>query len=134
MSEAVTIALIGGAAGIITALFTGGIKVYELIKEHRGASFEEKVQTAVTPIVENAIKPIEDRLDYMQQDVTRMRLLSLIRDEPEDAENILKVGRIYFSGMHGNSEASKRFARWLKEQNIKAPDWFIEKRSKKCLL
>lgn len=127
MSEAVTIALIGGGAGIITALVTGGIKIYELIQARKGETFETKVQNAVAPIIGEAVKPIEDRLDYMQQDVTRMRLLSLVQYEPEDAENILKVGKIYFSGMHGNSEASKRFARWLKEQNIKAPDWFTKK-------
>ena len=130
MSEGVIIAWIGGAAGIIAAVTTLISKVYEIWKDHKGETLEQQI----SPIVEKALVPVNAKLDYMQTDVTRMRLLTLIRHEPKDAENILIVGKIYFSQMHGNSEASKRFARWLKEQNIKAPDWFIEKRSKKCLL
>ena len=123
MSEAVIIAIIGGAAGIITALTTGGIKIYELIKASKEKSLEDRVK----PIIVEALEPTNRRLDAVQLDVTRMRLMSLIRNEPSDAENILIIAKIYFVDMGGNSEASKLFARWLKQENIKKPEWFIER-------
>lgn len=123
MSDAVIIAIIGGAAGIITALFTGAIKIYELIKASKEHSLEDRVK----PIIVEALEPTNRRLDAMQLDVTRMRLMSLIRNEPSDAENILIIAKTYFENMGGNSEASKQFARWLKQENIKKPEWFNER-------
>lgn len=120
MSDAVVIALIGGAAGIVTAVTTGVIKIYELVKSSKSKSLEERIK----PVIEEAIAPTNQRLDLMQVDVTRMRFLNLMRDDPTDAENILILGKRYFENMHGNSEASKQFARWLKEQHIKTPEWF----------
>lgn len=123
MSEAVIIAIIGGAAGITTALTTGAIKVYELFKARKEKTLEDRVR----PIIVEALEPTNRRLDAMQLDVTRMRLMSLIRNEPSDAENILIIAKIYFESMAGNSEASKQFARWLKQENIKKPEWFNER-------
>ena len=120
MSEAEILALTGGIAGVIAAITTLLTKVYEIWKEHKGDNIESKI----TPVVEKALAPINAKLDYMQIDVTRMRLLTLIRHEPKDAENILAVARIYFRQMKGNSEASKQFNRWLKQENIKKPEWF----------
>ena len=126
MSDTVIIAIIGGAAGIITALTTGIVKIYELFKSSKEKSLEDRVK----PIIVEALEPTNRRLDAMQLDVTRMRLMSLIRNEPSDAENILIIAKTYFENMGGNSEASKQFARWLKQENIKKPEWFNE-RSKK---
>lgn len=123
MSDAVIVAIIGGAAGITTALTTGAIKVYELIKASKEKSLEDRVK----PIIVEALEPTNRRLDAVQLDVTRMRLMSLIRNEPSDAENILIIAKIYFVDMGGNSEASKLFARWLKQENIKKPAWFKER-------
>lgn len=121
MSETIIVALIGGgAAGFATTLFTIGLKIYEIHKANKEKTLEERIK----PVIVDAIRPTNDKLDAMQIDVTRIRLLDLMRYEPEDAENILDIGEKYFSGMHGNSEASKQFARWLKERNIKKPAWF----------
>ena len=124
MSDAMWVAIIGGGAGIITALSTVGFKIYEYYRQRKEKTLEERIR----PVIDEAIKPTNDRLDYMQRDVTRMRLLSLMKDEPTDAENILMVGKLYFSGMSGNSEASKRFDNWLEEQHIKKPEWFRYKK------
>lgn len=120
MNEAEILALTGGIAGVIAALTTLLTKVYEMWKEHRGENIESKI----TPVVERALVPVNFKLDNMQVDVTRMRLLSLMRHEPKDAENILIIARSYFGQMKGNSEASKQFSRWLKQENIKKPEWF----------
>ena len=120
MSETIIIAIIGGAAGIISAIGTLGFKIYETVMARKEKTLEERLQ----PVVEKALEPTNEKIDYMQRDVTRMRLLDLIRYEPSDAENILAIAKIYFKGMHGNSEASIQFNRWLNEQNIKKPEWF----------
>lgn len=120
MSEAIIVAIIGGGAGFVTALFTVGLKIYEIRKANKEKSFEERIK----PVIDEAIAPTNKRIDNMQVDVTRMRLLNLIRDEPTDAENILLVGKLYFDGMRGNTEASKQFDKWLKKENIKKPEWF----------
>lgn len=123
MSDEVIVAWIGGAAGIIAAVTAMVAKIYEIWKERRGETLEAKI----TPVVEKALVPVNAKLDYMQVDVTRMRLLSLIRHEPKDAENILLIAHTYFDQMKGNTEASKVFDRWLEQENIKKPDWFNPK-------
>ena len=120
MSDTVIIALIGGTAGIITAVGTVLFRVYDIVQKKKQISFSEEVRE----VVREELKPAEERLDDIKRDVTRMRLLDLIRYESGDAENILTIGKLYFDGYHGNSEASKQFARWLKQEKIKKPEWF----------
>ena len=120
MSDAVIIALIGGTAGIITAVGTVLFKVYDIVQKRKQTSFSEEVRE----VVREEVVPLEERLDDIKRDVTRMRLLDIIRNEPSDAENALAIGKLYFDGYHGNSEASKQFARWLKQEKIKKPEWF----------
>lgn len=124
MSDEIVVAIIGGAAGIVGAFSVLIDKIYNIIKERRGNTLEKRVGTVVQPIISEAVKPIITKQDMLQRDVTRIRLLDLIRHEPHDAENILIVGKIYFGDFKGNSEASKQFARWLKTENIKRPEWF----------
>lgn len=124
MSEAIIVAIIGGGAGFITALFTIGLRIYEIHNANKEKTLEERIK----PVIVDAIRPTNDKLDAMQIDVTRIRLLDLIRHEPTDAENILSVAKIYFSNMNGNSEASKQFDRWLELENIKKPEWFKYKK------
>lgn len=124
MSDVVIVAVVGGVCGIITTLITGIPKLYEMWKNHKGDTIEARIEKAMQEAMKKCSKMTNEKLDNIQRDVTRMRLMSLIQYEPLDAENILKVGKIYFDDMKGNSEASKRFSKWLKEQNIKKPSWF----------
>ena len=123
MSDAVVVAAIGSTAGIIAAVSAVVFKVYEIMKSRKEKTLEDRVK----PIIVEALEPTNRRLDAVQLDVTRMRLMSLIRNEPSDAENILIIAKVYFVDMGGNSEASKLFARWLIQENIKKPAWFKER-------
>lgn len=120
MSDAVIIAIIGGTAGIITAVGTIFFKWYDIVQKKKEAGFADEVRK----VVKEEVKIVDDKLDGLQRDVTRMRLLDIIRNEPSDADNCLKVAKLYFDGYHGNSEASKQFAKWLKQEKIKKPEWF----------
>ena len=124
MSDAVIIAVIGGVSGIVTTLITGIPKLYEMWKNHKGDTVEARIEKAMQDAMKKCSTITNEKLDVLQRDVTRIRLMYLIYREPQDAENILTVGKLYFDGLQGNSEASKVFDRWLKEQNIKKPSWF----------
>lgn len=124
MSDAVIIAVIGGVCGIVTTLITGVPKLYDIWKSHKGDTVEARIEKAMSEAMKKCSSITNEKLDGLQRDVTRMRLMYLIYREPQDAENILSVAKLYFTGLCGNSEASKVFARWLKEQNIKRPSWF----------
>lgn len=124
MSDAVIIAVIGGVSGIVTTLITGIPKLYEMWKNHKGDTVEARIETAMKDAMQKCSSQTNEKLDSIQRDVTRIRLMYLMHHEPQDAENIIVIAKLYFDGFHGNSEASKTFARWLKEQNIKKPSWF----------
>lgn len=124
MSDAVIIAMIGGICGIVTTLITGVPKLYEMWKNHKGDTIEARIEKAMQEAMKKCSAITNEKLDGIQRDVTRIRLMYLMHHEPQDAENILTVAKIYFNGLHGNTEASKVFSRWLKEQNIKKPSWF----------
>lgn len=120
MGETIIIALIGGGAGIISAIATVGFKIHEIMQARKGRTLEARM----APIIERGLKPTNDKIDALQLDVTRLRLLSLIRNEPKDAENILKIASLYFATLKGDSEASKQFTAWLRQEDIKCPEWF----------
>lgn len=125
MSDTVIVAIVGGIAGIVTTLITGIPKLFEMWKAHKGDTIEVRIKNAMDETFKKCSEMTNKKLDNIQRDVTRMRLLSLMRHEPEDAENILIVAKMYFKDMEGNSEASKCFAKWLKKENIKRPSWFL---------
>ena len=124
MSDAVIIAVIGGVCGIVTTLITGIPKLYEMWKNYKGDTVEARIEKAMSEAMKKCSSITNEKLDGLQRDVTRIRLMYLIYREPQDAENILSVAKLYFTGLCGNSEASKVFSRWLKEQNIRKPSWF----------
>lgn len=124
MSDVVLVAVVGGVCGIITTLITGIPKLYEMWRSYKGDTVEARIKQAMETTLRKCSVMTNEKLDNIQRDVTRIRLMSLIHYEPQDAENILIIAKIYFDGLHGNTEASKVFARWLKEQNIKKPEWF----------
>lgn len=133
MSDAVVIAIVGGGCGIITTLITGIPKLYELWREHRGDTIESRVGEIMSEAMEQCSNTTNEKIDALrgdvcnlQKDVTRLRLIYLIHNEPTDAENILSIGKLYFGDLHGNSEAKNIFERWLVEQDIKQPLWLKE--------
>lgn len=133
MSDAVVIAIIGGGCGIATTLITGIPKLYELWKEHKGDTLESRIERAMNEAMKQCSNATNKKIDALrgdigsiQKDVTRLRLIYLIHNEPTDAENILSIGRLYFGDLRGNSEAKNIFERWLLEQGIKRPLWLKE--------
>ena len=54
--------------------------------------------------------------------VTRMELLSLIRDDPNNVDAILQVAEYYFIELDGNAYAHAVFEKWAKEHGV-ATGW-----------
>lgn len=54
--------------------------------------------------------------------VTRIELLSLIRDDPNNVDAILQVAEYYFIELDGNAYAHAVFEKWAKEHGV-ATGW-----------
>ena len=54
--------------------------------------------------------------------VTRMELLSLFRDDPNNVDAILQVAEYYFIELDGNAYAHAVFEKWAKEHGV-ATGW-----------
>lgn len=50
--------------------------------------------------------------------VSRMELLSLIRDDPENVDAILQVAEYYFIELDGNAYAHAIFEKWANEHHV----------------
>jgi hypothetical protein len=50
--------------------------------------------------------------------LTRMELMGLIRNNPENTDAILQVAEYYFIQLHGNAYAHAMFEKWAKEHNV----------------
>lgn len=50
--------------------------------------------------------------------LTRMELMGLIRNNPENTDAILQVAEYYFVQLDGNAYAHAMFEKWAKEQNV----------------
>ena len=50
--------------------------------------------------------------------VTRMELLSLIRDDPENVDAILQVAEYYFVELDGNAYAHSIFEKWATKHDV----------------
>lgn len=50
--------------------------------------------------------------------VSRMELLSLIRDDPDNVDAILQVAEYYFVELDGNAYAHAIFEKWATEHNV----------------
>ena len=75
MSDAVIIALVGGICGIVTTLITGIPKLYEMWKSHKGDTVEARIEKAMKEAMKKCSAITNEKLDGLQRDVTRMRLM-----------------------------------------------------------
>lgn len=70
----------------------------------------------------NEIKKEIELIRKTQKDtntrVSRMELLSLIRNDPNNVDAILQVAEYYFVELDGNAYAHTIFERWATEHNV----------------
>lgn len=102
-----------------------------------GAGFATLLQFLITrrDAKNDRLAAIEERLDTMaksqqenERNMTRMQLLLMMSDYPQETQEILMIAEHYFTpppgGSGGNWYATALFNNWLKEHDVAKPSWF----------
>lgn len=83
------------------------------------------VSAVVGQIQENATASLRSDIEQLSNDVasikldtTRMQLMTLINEDPDNVTDILKVAKYYFKDLHGDWYMSGMFADWAEKHNI----------------
>ena len=63
--------------------------------------------------------------------LTRLQLMLLIADYPKKTDEIFDVAKYYFCVLDGDTYITGLFIDWLHNEDLKAPDWFVEHLNKK---
>ena len=69
-------------------------------------------------------KNIQGKLEILEKDGLRTQLLVLILLRPEAKQEILTLGKHYFTVLHGDWYMTDVFNHWLTEQGNSEPEWF----------
>lgn len=116
MSETVlqiTLAVLG-SSGLIGGIFS----VINTILSRRAAKSDKQKE------IEAKLIALEKSTQENKMDTTRLQMLVLMSDYPEDKQEILKVSERYFKDMGGNFYMDSIFSKWMKKNDIARPSWF----------
>lgn len=91
------------------------------------------VQFLITRSDRKKEKPIEAKLDKIideqkkaEKDSLRTQLLVMMSLMPTSTEEIMQLAERYFKELEGDWFYSSLFNKWLKENNIEKPIWFVK--------
>lgn len=133
-TTAIIVALIGGGAGIITAIKG----IIEYLDRRKGNTIEVKVKA----MVQEAIAPILSKLDDQSEkidkieahnaqqdkqlseirlDTTRTQLYFKMEHDLHNHDTILKIAYRYFVELRGDWVATIDFMAWAEKEKVKIP-------------
>ena len=72
--------------------------------------------------IDARIQPLATKIDAIEMDTTRIQLIDMIREEPDNEDSILKLARHYFVDLSGDWYATALFQDWCAERDIHV-DW-----------
>ena len=122
-TTAIIVALVGGSAGIITAIKG----VFEYIDKRKGNTVEAQVQKALAPLIEKVDaleehnRRQDERLLQIQLDTTRTQLYIKMEHDTHNHDTILKIAHRYFVELGGDWVATVDFLAWAKKEKIEIP-------------
>lgn len=99
---------------LITGLFGGGA-VFGFIQFWVTRHDAKKSDIDV---LKREVSAIRKSQDDMAVRVSRMELISLIREDPDNADAILQVAEHYFIALDGNAYAHALFEKWAKAHDV----------------
>ena len=92
------------------------------------------IQFLITRHDNNRANPIEKKIDKIleeqkksEKDNLRTQLLVMMNMMPNNHEEIMTLAERYFKELKGDWFYSSLFKKWLKDNNVEPPIWFIEK-------
>ena len=77
----------------------------------------------MTEHLDERIASVEDTLNSIRQDTTRLQLDNLINNDSDNIESILKVAKVYFIDMHGDWYMTEKFKKWGKDHDVDLSDF-----------
>lgn len=122
-TTAIIVALVGGLAGIITAIKG----IFEYIDKRKGNTIEAQVQKAIQPLIEkiDALEEHNRRQDeqliQIHLDTTRTQLYFKMEHDTHNHDTIFKIANRYFVELHGDWVATVDFLNWAKKEKIEIP-------------
>ena len=72
--------------------------------------------------IDEKLEPINSKVTAIEMDTTRIQLLSLIRNDPDNVDSIMKLARHYFVDLSGDWYATSIFQEWCAEKGVHI-DW-----------
>ena len=92
------------------------------------------IQFLITRHDNNRANPIEKKIDKIleeqkksEKDNLRTQLLVMMNMMPNNHEEIMTLAERYFKELKGDWFYSSLFKKWLRDNNVEPPIWFIEK-------
>ena len=77
----------------------------------------------MTEHLDERIASVEDTLNSIRQDTTRLQLDNLINNDSDNIESILKVAKVYFIDMNGDWYMTEKFKKWGKDHDVDLSDF-----------
>lgn len=68
--------------------------------------------------IKKELHSIKSGQDGINMRVTRMELMNLMRDDPDNIDSVLQVAEYYFIELDGNAYAHAMFEKWAKEHGV----------------
>lgn len=109
------------SSGLIGGIFS----VINTVLSRRAArSDKQKEIEAKLAELEAKLAELEKTTQENKMDATRVQMLLLMSDYPDDTQEILKIAELYFKDMGGNFYMDSLFNKWLKKSDVTKPSWF----------
>lgn len=82
------------------------------------------VANKISVDIDTKIQPLATKIDAIEMDTTRIQLIDMIREEPDNEDSILKLAKHYFVDLSGDWYATALFNDWCAERDIHV-DWVM---------
>lgn len=80
------------------------------------------IQEKVTADLKKDLEQLSQDVASIKLDTTRMQLLTLMNEDPDNVTDILKVAKYYFKDLKGDWYMSRLFTEWANSHNIDVSD------------
>lgn len=77
-------------------------------------------------LINNRREKLDKRFTLFEKDILRTQMLLMLKDFPEEKQEILKLAQHYFGDLEGNWYLTTMFNQWLEDNKIARPEWFKE--------
>lgn len=95
---------------------------YEIMKKAKQETYDmKKDSNDKISLLDNNIKEILEISKETQKDTTRIQLLMVIQQQPNNVDTILKLAERYFVKLKGDWYATSEFNKWVKEHDVGLP-------------